>query len=264
MSLIYEDLTKILRGCIFETHNILGVGYDEETYHQGLIFHLKKRQIPFSSKERRIIKLRDVKIYEYELDLIVWDKIILELKSIQSDFLQVNYVQIISYLKLWEKSLGLLINFGLPRAKIKRIPFTNKEKNISENYDHIKGLINQDNKDQLMNIREAILYIYERLGLGFGDAVYQRALEVELIYRQINYETGVQIPVKLEGNIMRNYEMPLLLITNRFVCDIVSLHDKITFYSVSRMKTYLKALGLEFGLVANFGKKQLEIRAVSV
>ena len=115
-----------------------------------------------------------------------------------------------------------------------------------------------------MNIREAILYIYERLGLGFGDVVYQRALEVELIYRQINYETGVQIPVKLEENIMRNYEMPLLLIRNRFVCDIVSLHDKITFYSVSRMKTYLKALGLEFGLVANFGKKQLEIRAVSV
>ncbi len=43
MSLIYEDLTEILRGYIFETHNIQGVGYDEETYHQGLIFHLKKR-----------------------------------------------------------------------------------------------------------------------------------------------------------------------------------------------------------------------------
>lgn len=166
MGLIYEDLTYELRRCIYDVHNALGTGYDEETYHQAMKRRLAKDGIPFRTKEKRFVELHDEGVHEFELDLIVYDKIILELKSLQSDFLQTNFVQIISYLKLWQKRLGLLVNFGLPKVKIKRIPFTKKEKKISEDYDYIKELITPENRKYLQSVREAILSVFEIHGLG--------------------------------------------------------------------------------------------------
>jgi GxxExxY protein len=128
MALIYEELTKELRQCVYDVHNALGTGYDEETYHQAMIIRVEKSGVPVRSKEKRFIEHRGEKVHEFELDLIVDDKVIFELKAQQTDFLQPNLVQIISYLKLWQKQLGLLVNFGLPKAKIKRIPFSEKGK----------------------------------------------------------------------------------------------------------------------------------------
>jgi hypothetical protein len=47
MELIYKELTEKIRGCIYGLHNQLGTGYDEETYHQGLIRRFEEDEIPF-------------------------------------------------------------------------------------------------------------------------------------------------------------------------------------------------------------------------
>ena len=125
---IYEDLTHKLIGCFFNTHNGLGVGYDEKAYHKALERHFQKMGVEYQSKERKAIIHRNCKVREYEADFVVFKKIILELKTLQSKFLQANYVQIISELKLWNLRLGLLVNFGLQKVEIERIPFTEKEK----------------------------------------------------------------------------------------------------------------------------------------
>jgi GxxExxY protein len=104
MKLIYEELTSKLRRIIFDVHNELGVGYDEETYHQGLIRRLQKEDIPHVSKERRWLFHRDIPVRRFELDLLTFDKIILLLKCFQHDFIQQNHVQMISELKLWERN----------------------------------------------------------------------------------------------------------------------------------------------------------------
>jgi len=93
---IYEDLTHTLIGYFFNIHNSLGVGYDEKTYHKALERCFQKMGIQHQSKQRRSIIHRTLKVREYEADFIVFDKIILELKAIQSHFLQTHYVQIIS------------------------------------------------------------------------------------------------------------------------------------------------------------------------
>jgi GxxExxY protein len=50
--LLYEDLTFAVRHCIFEVHNDIGVGFDEETYHQGLARKFVREGVSFVSKER--------------------------------------------------------------------------------------------------------------------------------------------------------------------------------------------------------------------
>jgi GxxExxY protein len=130
MELIYEDLTHELIGCFFDVHNSLGVGYDERAYHRKLECRFSKIGIDHRSEERKTLVHRGRKVKEFKADLIAFDKIILELKTLQSNFIKANYVQIISELKLWKMHLGLLVNFGLQKIEFERIPFTEKDKAI--------------------------------------------------------------------------------------------------------------------------------------
>ena len=63
LGILYEDITKKIRGCIYNVHNEIGPGYDEEIYHQGLIISFKKLGIPYLSKERKHLNYRNEIIY---------------------------------------------------------------------------------------------------------------------------------------------------------------------------------------------------------
>lgn len=264
MPLIFEELTHKIRCCIYNLHNTVGVGYDEETYHNGLKHIFRKKQIPYSSRKTKELKYREEKIKSMEYDLLVYDKIILELKNLQTDFVQANYVQLISYLKHWKKNLGLLVNFGLPKVYIKRIPFSEKEKNIYENYEYIKNCISQEERLVLGKIRKAILNIYNDQGLGYGNLIYSKMVKIELNYQKIQYLKEPVIKVTLDNICLREYPISHFLIDNRVLLDVIALHEKIQFYDVAKTRTYLQALKLKTGLIVNFGKRQLQILGVRV
>ncbi|MCD6335458.1 MAG: GxxExxY protein [Candidatus Latescibacteria bacterium] len=139
---------------------------------------------------------------------------------------------------------------------------TEKEKNIVENYDYIKDCITTEDKEQLFRLREAILNIYEIHNLGYGETICLELLKAELDYQKIKYETETPINVEFEGNFIRTYQMKFPVVADRFVCGITAIKGKVDFYDIARIQTYLKALGLHFGVLINFGKKQLEIRGV--
>ncbi len=123
MTLLHKELTFELRKCMIEVHNEIGAGFDEETYHQGLLRRFMKVGIPYVSKQQREVTHRGASIKVFELDYLADDKVIIELKCLRCGFLRANYVQILSYLKLWQKNLGLLVNWGFPRLQIKRMSF---------------------------------------------------------------------------------------------------------------------------------------------
>ncbi|MEM6318434.1 MAG: GxxExxY protein [Bacteroidota bacterium] len=124
MRLLYEELTFVVRGYIYEVSNELGVGYDEHSYQLALEEKLRENNIPFKSQVHGYVCHKGVKAQEFIADLIVDDVIILELKNIETGFHPNHVFQLLSYLKHWKKQLGLLVNFGLPKAKIQRVPFT--------------------------------------------------------------------------------------------------------------------------------------------
>jgi GxxExxY protein len=262
MELIYRDLTEKLRGCIFDVHNKLGVGYDEETYHQALARRFRElKDISFLSKERKWLQHRNLPIRMFELDFLTFDKIILLLKCIQSDFIRPNYIQMISELKLWERRLGLMVNFGLPKIKIKRIPFTEKEKKLREDYSYIKNRITESERDLLLKLRDAILFVYECHGLGYGKVVCRKLVETELTFQNIRFEKHATIVVKYNEEVIRNFKMRYLLVDDRVILGVTALQREVN-YEITTMQTYLKALGLSVGMLVNFGKSQLEIRGI--
>lgn len=259
MALIYEDLTHELIGCFFDVHNSLGVGYDENAYHKALERRFDRKGIAYRSEARKIFMHRNRKVREFRADLIVSDKIILELKTLQSKFLRANYVQIISELKLWQMSLGLLVNFGLQKVEIERIPFTEKSRAVRENYDYVRDDLSQQERAILAKLRDAILNISEIHGLGYGEITYRKLVEAELEFQQIKFQNRYPIKISYEGESIGVFKMKPLLIENRMICDIKALNRKIDFYDIAKIQSYLKALNLRTGVIVSFGKTEVEI-----
>jgi GxxExxY protein len=262
MALLHKELTFDLRKYMIEVHNEIGVGFDEETYHQGLMRRFMKAGLPFVSKQQRELMHRGEPIRTFELDYLADDKVIVELKCLRCGFLRANYIQILSHLKLWQKDLGLLVNWGYPKLYFKRIPFTEKPKEVVEDYSYIKGKLAEPERQTLARLRDAVLFILETHGLGYGRSVYQDLVKAELQYRQIKLERGKKVNVIYDGELIRSFPMRFWLIDDQILCDVTALQDSILPEHAVRMQTFLKHLKLSTGLIVNYGKKHLELRGV--
>ncbi|RLE92154.1 MAG: hypothetical protein DRJ55_04830, partial [Thermoprotei archaeon] len=75
------------------------------------------------------------------INFLLFDKIILSLKCFPNQFIQAHYIQLFSELKVWNKGLGLLVNYGLPKLEIKRYIFKEKEPIFQENYEYLSDYI---------------------------------------------------------------------------------------------------------------------------
>ena len=118
--LLYKDLTYKIRGAIFSVYNELGPGHKEIIYHKALLAELTKQSLAFDTEKILPVEYNGEKVGIYKPDVIVDNKIILEIKAIA--FLGgLEQKQIWSYLKGSAYKLALLVNFGGRELQIKRI-----------------------------------------------------------------------------------------------------------------------------------------------
>jgi GxxExxY protein len=104
----------------FEVQNILGSGLTENIYEESLCYEFGLREIKYERQVPVEIYYKDHLSGKYIIDLIVENKICLELKSV-SALHNAHEAQIISYLKAKKLELGILINFGQASVESKRI-----------------------------------------------------------------------------------------------------------------------------------------------
>ena len=260
----YEEKTRELRGLIFKVRNELKSGWSEEVFHQALLHAVEDNKIPVVSKPRRAFLHRGVEVHLFEPDLIVWDTIILELKALpyQKGFVGKNFAQLIHYLKFWGKDLGLLVNFAPPRVKIQRVVWDEPELDVLEEYDKIKPHLSEQDKPCLRQIRHHILTLAQQYGLGYPETMYRKLLAVEAAHHQLSCTSDVNVATTWNGHNLPSHTTQHLCIADSYLVHIRSLLEHLTIYDFTSTKTYLKALGLTFGLVVNFGSKQLQIYGV--
>ena len=259
----YEKQTYELRGLIFELRKTLRTGWPEEIYHQGLVQLLQEKNIPVASKPRKSIVHRGVEVHLFECDLLVWDLIILELKVLPfTNFAPSHQAQIIHYLKCWRKDLGLLVNFGPPRAKIKRIVWDEPLLDIHEDYDEIRPYLSETDRVSLRRVRQAILAVGHQYGLGYPETMYQQITAIDLEYRGLSCTTNIELLAKRGETTLARYQSDHLLVADKYLFNIRSILERPAPYEFLRTRTYLDILGLQFGFVVNFGKKQLQIYGI--
>ena len=114
-----EELTRKILEAAFAVHNTLGCGYLEKVYSNALLVEMRQiglaceREVPFK------VKYRDVIVGDYCADLIVENRVLIELKAcVALD--SVHEAQILNYLKASGIRVGTLLNFGKPRLEYRR------------------------------------------------------------------------------------------------------------------------------------------------
>ena len=113
----FDELSSKVIKCAIEVHKVLGPGLLENTYKQCLAHELKLNNIKFEVEKDLPIVYKEIKLeLGYRIDLIIENKLIVELKSIEN-LLPVHHAQIISYMKLSNIRTGLLINFNVKLLK---------------------------------------------------------------------------------------------------------------------------------------------------
>jgi GxxExxY protein len=117
-----DSLAYTVIGAAIEVHRELGPGYLESVYQKALEVEFKLQGIPCKPKYRVNINYKGQVIGEGELDFLVEDILVVELKAVER-LAPIHDAQVISYLKSTKNQLGLLINFNVPILKegIKRI-----------------------------------------------------------------------------------------------------------------------------------------------
>jgi len=114
-----NDLTYKINGAIFEVNKVLGPGFMEKVYENALLVEFRylgmkaKAQVPIDVNYKGEI------VGEYFADIVVEDKVILELKAVES-LQKIHEAQLLNYLRATKYKVGLLINFTHPKAEIKR------------------------------------------------------------------------------------------------------------------------------------------------
>lgn len=107
-----NDITYEIRGAIYDVYKELGPGLLESVYEEALVFELEKRGLEVSRQVEVPIRYKGNELKTaLRLDVLVEDQVIVELKSVE-EMKPVFAKQLLTYLKLMDKRVGILVNFN--------------------------------------------------------------------------------------------------------------------------------------------------------
>lgn len=113
----FDDLSNRVIGCAIEVHRQLGPGLLESTYEQCLAHELSLNSIDFKMQHPLPVQYKDILLdCGYRIDLLVEDRIIIGLKSVEQ-VKRIHEAQLLTYMRLADIGIGLLINFNVIRLK---------------------------------------------------------------------------------------------------------------------------------------------------
>jgi GxxExxY protein len=115
----HKALTERIIQAAFTVHNTLGSGFLEKVYENAMVIELGKAGLNIVQQAPLQVTYNGSIVGEYYADLVVDNKILLELKAV-SHILPVHEVQLVNYLKATETEVGLLINFANKRVEVRR------------------------------------------------------------------------------------------------------------------------------------------------
>ena len=108
-----NEISKIVFECALKVHKVLGPGLLESAYEECLFYELKKANLNVEKQKSLPLVYEEVKLdVGYRIDILVEDKFIVEIKAVES-LNDVHLAQLLTYLKLSDCKLGLLINFNV-------------------------------------------------------------------------------------------------------------------------------------------------------
>lgn len=257
--LLHAELTHTIIGAGMDVHSALGPGWDEMDYHFAMLDALAERGVKTESHLRGSLMHRGHYVDRFELDIIVENKVVLEMKHIRTNFAPEHYAQLINYLKFWQKDLGMLLNFGLERLRFKRVPYSQNQGSLAFAgvWDEVEGAAPK-RAERFLSVCRSILLEH---GVGYGETTSGKLLAVACVDAGFD----VQVPtacLKYKCTVLGTREVDGFLLDNSMLVKISALQDRTTASDMARLMSYMRQLNITYGALVNFGRSELCIRGV--
>lgn len=252
MSLIYEEYTGILRRAFFDVHNTVGLGRREEAYHQALRIWFAENSLPISSRVPHRLYLKSVEAHSLFPDFIGWDAFPIEIKALPRKLSGADWVQVRDYMKFRGDELGLLVNFGLDRVHIERITHTPKATTLKEDWSYWHGYNTSNDRDLGHTVREALRSVYAEHSTGYGLEVTSKLISCSLRLQSLNVQPNPTVKSFFREHVVNEGPLDCLIVNDRLLITFTALFDSNSF-NIGRGLSFMKSLGLEWGIAANFG-----------
>jgi GxxExxY protein len=111
-------------------------------------------------------------------------------------------------------------------------------------------------KDEIFKIVGAAMAVYNELGFGFLEAVYQEALEIELTARNIPFIAQQELRITYRGQPLQRYYMADIVAYDKIIVELKAI-SQLTTCEQAQLLNYLKATGFTVGLLVNFGNPNI-------
>lgn len=142
----HRELSQTVIGVFFEVYNELGHGFLESVYQKAFELALRAKGLRVDRKIEVPVWFRGEKICEFEADVMVEDKLLLELKAVRC-LDSAHEAQLLNYLRATDVEVGLLFNFGV-KPQFKRFAYENSRKQRKAETDLLGRLLKSDGKSQ--------------------------------------------------------------------------------------------------------------------
>jgi GxxExxY protein len=257
--LLHEEITGLVIGAGMDVFNSVGPGWNEWDYHQAMLKALSDRGLRAESHLRGSLLHRGQCVDQFELDILVEGKVILELKHIRGEFTPEHDVQLISYLKFWKNDLGLLMNFGGDRLRFKRVPYTPRN----------SALVKTGKWNDLLRtchgpaevIDSACCYILQEHGLGYSRNTCEKLLMCELVHSGATVQPP-EVELRFDDLELGVQTSDCLSIDTRLIAKVTALPENTSSVDLTRLQSCMKHVDLSCGLLVNFGRSTVLLRAV--
>lgn len=129
---LHSDITSKIIKAFYNVYNTLGHGFLEKVYENAMMLELKKYNLDCKKQVPLTVYYDEVKVGDYFADIIVEEKVIIELKAAEV-LVSAHEAQLVNYLRATDIEVGLLLNFG-KKCELKRRVLTSEYKNHNQSY----------------------------------------------------------------------------------------------------------------------------------
>lgn len=198
--LLHADLTQRIIGVYYTGYNKLGQTYPEFIYEKAMMALLERANIHCGRQDEYEVWYKEQLVGRQRLDLFVAGEVVVELKVADS-IMPLHLAQLLSYLKVVSKEVGLLFRFGGPKPEFARRVFTPgiRSELVGANPSE---LIDQENllyPELTYEIIGAVLEVFHTLGPGFIYRIYANACYHELKLRGLEVKPHREFRVFLDN-----------------------------------------------------------------
>lgn len=260
--IIYPELSYVVQGALFDVYNELRyLDLSEEGWETALVVALGDKGVDAVRQAEYELRYKGYRIGRFFIDLLVEDRLLLELK-VQPSLLPIDQAQVITYLKATGLKLGILVNFGGDRVEYQRIPNFATERIAGHSTDAaVESSSHLQHAELTAELRAALYEVHSELGPGFMHMHYRRATQIELRLREVPHKVQKEVTIHFRGQPIETRKVRIIVVDDRVLLAPLAVRE-ITPALIGRFRLYLQLLDIDLGLIANFSTTSLKIQTV--